>query len=486
MTANITPKTLTVTGLSAADKFYDGTTTAAVTGTAALLAAEAAGGATDDGKPYTGDTVTVSGTAAGTFAQREPGIAYSVAVSGVSLGGAQVANYTATPTLTGTISDTKTDSGTTTITAANTDHNFALYLDNGKLLANTASTDSVNGTGTIAVNSGATLGGTGKVGGATVNTGGTIAPGASVGTLNSGPVTWSGGGNYEFEINDATGSIGSSPGWDLLNISGALTVAATSESKFTIKLITLNGTSPIAHWDARVNRTWRIATGTAAVSGFAAGAFTLDTSAFITYNDLAGGSFTIEQSSDTYGVNLVLTRNPVRADLAAYSRAWGTYTRVSIANLLSTYTEGDNSVARELVSVGTGSHSTVPAYSGSMTNGYIMLAPSANDALEDYAYTVWDPANHANTATNILRVSVVNAVGGTRATIEGDGTLVTVTFFGMPEFRYQVEKTTSITTPSWVAYGDPQTADSATGKLVITDTVANASSAWYRLVQAHQ
>jgi len=63
LTADITPKTLTVSGLSASNKIYDATTMATLTGTAALQSAEAPGaGTTSDGKPYTGDTVTVGGT----------------------------------------------------------------------------------------------------------------------------------------------------------------------------------------------------------------------------------------------------------------------------------------------------------------------------------------------------------------------------------------------------------------------------------------
>src|SRR5204863_9911309 len=71
--ANITPKALTVTGLSApASKVYDGTTTAVASGTPALQAAEGPGnGTTADGKPYTGDSVSVTGTATGTYNSKD-------------------------------------------------------------------------------------------------------------------------------------------------------------------------------------------------------------------------------------------------------------------------------------------------------------------------------------------------------------------------------------------------------------------------------
>ncbi|MCX7242012.1 MAG: MBG domain-containing protein [Burkholderiales bacterium] len=68
-TASITPKALTMSGLLVpASKVYDGTTTAIVSGTAALASSEAAGtGTSSDGQPYIGDVVSVTGTAVGTY-----------------------------------------------------------------------------------------------------------------------------------------------------------------------------------------------------------------------------------------------------------------------------------------------------------------------------------------------------------------------------------------------------------------------------------
>jgi hypothetical protein len=94
----VTPKKLFVTGLGASDKTYDGTTAATLTGTAALLTAEAhSGGSTSDGTPYTTDTVSLNITAAaaftGTFVSKNvPG--GTVNVTGNSLIGADAANYT--------------------------------------------------------------------------------------------------------------------------------------------------------------------------------------------------------------------------------------------------------------------------------------------------------------------------------------------------------------------------------------------------------
>ena len=98
LTQTVTAKGLLVSGLAVApSKPYDGNTTATVTGTAAgLLAAEAAGaGSAFDGKPYTGDTVSVSGSSAGTgtYNSKDVATATTVTYNGVSLSGAQASNY---------------------------------------------------------------------------------------------------------------------------------------------------------------------------------------------------------------------------------------------------------------------------------------------------------------------------------------------------------------------------------------------------------
>jgi phosphotransferase system IIA component len=77
------PKPLTVAGLSASDKVYDGTTSAILTGTPVL-----------SGGVVNGDTITLSGTPVGNFASKDAGSGIAVTVSGLSLTGASAGNYT--------------------------------------------------------------------------------------------------------------------------------------------------------------------------------------------------------------------------------------------------------------------------------------------------------------------------------------------------------------------------------------------------------
>jgi hypothetical protein len=97
-TANITAKALTVIGLTANSKAYNGTTEAILSGTASLQTAAAPGtGTTSDGRPYTGDAVSLTGTPSGTFSDPLVGSNKNVTVSGLSLTGAQAGNYSLTP-----------------------------------------------------------------------------------------------------------------------------------------------------------------------------------------------------------------------------------------------------------------------------------------------------------------------------------------------------------------------------------------------------
>ncbi|MDD2684541.1 MAG: YDG domain-containing protein [Gallionella sp.] len=80
--ANITPFALSISGITANNKIYDATTNAILSGTASLSGVMGS------------DVVNVSGTASGAFANKHVGVAKSILVSGLSLSGADAANYT--------------------------------------------------------------------------------------------------------------------------------------------------------------------------------------------------------------------------------------------------------------------------------------------------------------------------------------------------------------------------------------------------------
>jgi autotransporter-associated beta strand protein len=297
----ITAKDATLTGLGASDKFYDGTTTATLTGTAAITSGDIVSG--DDVSLVSGVTPT------GAFVDRELGNAKSVPYSSdFSLSGTDASNYhLVLQSLTASIVNHKEDSGTTTITSANSS-TFDLWLNNGKVLAdNSPAGGSINGAGTITVNTTAILGGTGKVGGVTVNSGGILAPGDNVGALSTGSETWNTNGAYAFQMSSATGTGG--PDWDLVSITGNLNIAATITNAFTIKLYTLSGGAPGqgANFDNTRDYQWPIATVSGSIASFDATKFVVDSSQFL--NDPGSGKFSIRLSPDQKSVDLVFSQD---------------------------------------------------------------------------------------------------------------------------------------------------------------------------------
>ena len=96
LTQVVTPKALTVLGITATSTIYDGTTVAKLGGAAAFQTAETAGAGPPDGKPYSGDSVTIGGTAAGTLAAKDAGT-QAVTITGVTETAADSGDYTVTP-----------------------------------------------------------------------------------------------------------------------------------------------------------------------------------------------------------------------------------------------------------------------------------------------------------------------------------------------------------------------------------------------------
>ncbi len=90
----VTRATLTVTGVTASNKVYDGTTTATLNASTAALA----------GVFGTDDVTLDTSAASGTFASKDVGTGIAVTIAGLAIGGAQASDYTLTqPTATANI-----------------------------------------------------------------------------------------------------------------------------------------------------------------------------------------------------------------------------------------------------------------------------------------------------------------------------------------------------------------------------------------------
>jgi len=161
-----------------------------------------------------------------------------------------------------------------------------------------------------------TLAGSGTVVGAVVaGAGATLAPGSGPGTLAfTGDLTWNSAGNYNWQMLSGTGVAGAADSWDLVNVTGPLSIAATSSDPFRINLWTLSGTSPdvsgpASNFDPSQNYSWKIASATGGISGFAADKFRIVTSATNGTGGFAnttyGGTFSMVQTGND--LDLVFT-----------------------------------------------------------------------------------------------------------------------------------------------------------------------------------
>ena len=203
----------------------------------------------------------------------------------------------------------KTTAGVATLTSANT-YTGGTSITGGTLLVNNAA-GSGTGTGAVSVSGGGLLAGTGSIIGIVTNgPGGTISAGDVVGVLNLGSSFWLGGSTNRWDINNATGTVGT--GWDLLNLSGALTINATTNNKAYIDItsFTLGGLPGLAaNFNPTNNYLWTILTASGGIN-FAPGeneqtVFELLAGNFI--NPQTGGHFGIFVSADGRNLNLTFT-----------------------------------------------------------------------------------------------------------------------------------------------------------------------------------
>jgi hypothetical protein len=157
------------------------------------------------------------------------------------------------------------------------------------------------------LNSGGTLKGSGTVSALSIASGGTLSPGNSTGIFNAGSTTLLGGGNYDWEIDTFGGGVVGT-NWDFLNITGDLTISATSGSKFIIDVISLLASSDTAglatNFNDASNYSFAIATASGSISGYGSDVFNINTSGF---QNAFTGTWGTSLSNDGKSLNLTYT-----------------------------------------------------------------------------------------------------------------------------------------------------------------------------------
>lgn len=163
--------------------------------------------------------------------------------------------------------------------------------------------------------------GTIDLAGGTLRVPGMLAPGNSPGNLTiNGNLAWqSSDAGYQWEINDATGIVGTN--WDLLTVTGALDLTSLSgASTYLLDLTTLtslNAAGPMANYVAGGSYTWSLVSASSVLlaSGTAAAGTDITSLFNVSFANWANtapsaGNYSVRVASDGQGINLVIVPEP--------------------------------------------------------------------------------------------------------------------------------------------------------------------------------
>lgn len=233
----------------------------------------------------------------------------------------------------GKIAVTRAGSGSTTFAGANT-YTGATAINGGTLFVNGAIV-----AGSAVTIGGGTLAGSGTAAGTISLNSGTISPGASatngIGRLTTGAQSWANGGNYNWQLFNATGSAGvafdqiAAPSLDL----SALGAGGFKLNLWSLSAINSDTNGNATNFVVSNNQSWAILATTAGIAGFNAGNFTINlsgtngTGGFT--NSLNGGSFSISLGNS--GNDLVLNFTAAASVALTWSPAGGTSWNTGVA-----------------------------------------------------------------------------------------------------------------------------------------------------------
>jgi prepilin-type N-terminal cleavage/methylation domain-containing protein len=306
----------------------------------------------------------------------------------------------------------------------------------------------------VSVLAGGTLQGSGTITGATtIAAAGTLAPGTGPGTLGfAADLILAGGGNYNFQIADATGIPGLITGWDLADVGGALQITATSEAPFRINPWSLASIDPDVSGDAlnfsaTQSYSWTIATASGGITGFAAEKFAVNVAATNGTdgfsNAIGGGTFSVGVSGND--LNLLFTPGGTPTDIVidvpsgVLNQAQAGYPAIASATSVTkigagtlvmdaanTYT-GPTTISAGTLEVATGDALAVTEVtvqtgaSLSVASGTTMQSPAV--ILDGGTLSSASLSVAADTGITALSINQGTLAGSPRVTVSGGGRL---------------------------------------------------------------
>ncbi|MFN8309029.1 MAG: lamin tail domain-containing protein [Chitinophagales bacterium] len=249
----------------------------------------------------------------------------------------------------------RSGSGTTVLSGANT-YTGTTTVSSGRLIINGSSVAASS----AAVNGGY-FGGSGTFNGSvTVAAGATISAagtntGNSTGLLTTGALTLNSDAIYVWDINNWSGTAGTSNGWDKISSNAAITINATSSNPIVIDITGLTATNNVGvvpNYSISANKTFVIASGTS-ISGFAVNKFSILTTNFAASNPLSGGIWSIQQTGNN--IELVFTAPAPTPAISISSSLNSFSTFYTSPSVAQTYTVSGSNLTGDInISVGTG------------------------------------------------------------------------------------------------------------------------------------
>ncbi|NBS05764.1 MAG: hypothetical protein EBS64_11390, partial [Verrucomicrobia bacterium] len=137
------------------------------------------------------------------------------------------------------ITHSQSFTGGFTINAGKLIASAAGSLGTGKAIVNSGGTLAANGNNSgadVDVNSGGTLMGTGSLKAVRIMTGGTLAPGASPGTLIADSLVLGANSNFQWQVHDTAGLAGDINGWDKIMVTNNLDLSGVSSAGTRISI----------------------------------------------------------------------------------------------------------------------------------------------------------------------------------------------------------------------------------------------------------
>lgn len=330
-------------------------------------------------------------------------------------------------TLGGTVGFTKTSGGTLTLGQTNSVSGNVTINAGTVALGATGALPSVsiisvtNGatydvsavSGGYALGSGQTLRGTGLVkGGVSVSSGGTVAPGYSIGTLtfNTNALTFNSGSTNVMEINR------SGPSSDLLTGIGSLTEGGT--------LLVSNPGATL-----QIGDSFALLSATNYAGAFAA----LSPASPNSDPDLAWDTTALRNSG------LLRVHHVPPANDKALTRGNGLAVKVKLSDLFSAVDPADGDA------VYVGSFTSGSQGATIVTNDTYIFYTPANDNNDAFTYTVTD--FRGGTRTKTITVTVADMAGYAQQ-VNGSPSSVTVSFAAVPGLQYDVQRDTNVNFPT--------------------------------------